>query len=51
MIKEFSVDFDIKECCEALRVSRSGVLSMGPGGAESAGEGECPTGRADQGGL
>jgi transposase InsO family protein len=24
MIKELSVDFDIKECCEALRVSRSG---------------------------
>jgi hypothetical protein len=24
MIKEFSVDFDLKECCEALRVSRSG---------------------------
>jgi len=24
MIKELSVDFEIKECCEALRVSRSG---------------------------
>jgi putative transposase len=24
LIKELSVDFDIKECCEALRVSRSG---------------------------
>jgi hypothetical protein len=24
MIKEFSVEFKIKECCEALRVSRSG---------------------------
>ena len=24
MIKELSVDFDIKECCQALRVSRSG---------------------------
>jgi transposase InsO family protein len=24
MIKELSVDFDIKDCCEALRVSRSG---------------------------
>jgi transposase InsO family protein len=24
MIKELSVDFDVKECCEALRVSRSG---------------------------
>ena len=24
MIKELSVDFDVKECCEAMRVSRSG---------------------------
>jgi anti-sigma factor RsiW len=24
MIKELSMDFDVKECCEALRVSRSG---------------------------
>jgi transposase InsO family protein len=24
MIQELTVDFDIKECCEALRVSRSG---------------------------
>jgi hypothetical protein len=24
MIKELPVDFEIKECCEALRVSRSG---------------------------
>ena len=24
MIKELSVDFEVKECCEALRVSRSG---------------------------
>ena len=24
MIKELSVDFEVKECCQALRVSRSG---------------------------
>ena len=29
MIKELSVDFDIKECCEALRVSRSGYYRWG----------------------
>ena len=29
MIKELSVDFDIKECCETLRVSRSGYYRWG----------------------
>jgi len=29
MIKELSVDFDIKECCAALRVSRSGYYRWG----------------------
>jgi putative transposase len=28
MIKELSVDFEIKECCQALKVLRSGILSM-----------------------
>src|ERR1700730_6933098 len=51
MIKKLSVDFEVKACCEALRVSRSGFYRWQQAEPSRREKENAPVGRADKGGL